>query len=94
MSVWPIIVSLFIGLVIGFFWSIGFIACKYEGGQLLIDMKTRVYRIILDEDLEDWSKQKYVLLRVSTSQQKLKRLNDISEENLEDLDLEKSEGDK
>lgn len=88
MSVWPIIVSLIIGLAIGFFWSLAFIIGEYDGGTLLIDTKSMVYRFCLDDNVEDWAKQKYVLLRVETSQQKLKRLKDISEEDLNNIDLE------
>ena len=91
MNVWLVIVSLLIGFIVGFGWTLCFITYSYEGGQLLIDLKSGVYRIMIDDDIEDWAKQKYVLLKVSTSQQKLKRLKDISEEELNDMSLEKKD---
>ena len=59
-----------------------------HGGTILIDEKSGVYRIILNDDIEDWGDQNYVILKVSKTEQKLKRLNDIDPMSLEDLNNE------
>ena len=55
-----------------------------HGGTILIDEKSGVYRIILNNDIEDWGDQNYVILKVSKTEQKLKRLHDINPLELED----------
>lgn len=55
-----------------------------HGGNILIDEKSGVYRIILNDDIEDWGDQNYVILKVSKTEQRLKRLHDIDPLSLED----------
>lgn len=55
-----------------------------HGGNILIDEKSGVYRIILNDDIEDWGDQNYVILKVSKTEQRLKRLHDIDPMSLED----------
>lgn len=83
-------INLFIGMLIGFFLSLAFtLTILWEkfadhGGSILIDAESGVYRIILNDDIEDWGDQRYVILKVSQSEQKLKRLKDIDPMDLED----------
>lgn len=83
-------INLFIGMLIGFFISLAFtLTILWEkfadhGGSILIDADSGVYRIILNDDIEDWGDQRYVILKVSQSEQRLKRLKDIDPMDLED----------
>lgn len=83
-------INLFIGMLIGFFLSLAFtLTILWEkfadhGGSILIDADSGVYRIILNDDIEDWGDQRYVILKVSQSEQRLKRLKDIDPMDLED----------
>lgn len=83
-------INLFIGMLIGFFISLAFtLTILWEkfadhGGSILIDADSGVYRIILNDDIEDWGDQRYVILKVSQSEQRLKRLKDIDPMELED----------
>lgn len=85
-------ITLLIGMLIGFFISLALtLAILWEkfadhGGSILIDADSGVYRIILNDEIEDWGDQRYVILKVSQSEQRLKRLNDISSMDLEDND--------
>lgn len=85
-------INLFIGMLIGFFLSLAFtLTILWEkfadhGGSILIDANSGVYRIILNDDIEDWGDQRYVILKVSQSEQRLKRLKDIDPMELEDKD--------
>lgn len=77
-------------MLIGFFLSLAFtLTILWEkfadhGGSILIDAESGVYRIILNDDIEDWGDQRYVILKVSQSEQRLKRLKDIDPMDLED----------
>lgn len=83
-------INLFIGMLIGFFISLALtMTILWEkfadhGGSILIDADSGVYRIILNDDIEDWGDQRYVILKVSQSEQRLKRLKDIDPMELED----------
>lgn len=87
-------ISMLIGMLIGFFVSMALtLAILWEhfadhGGSILIDAESGVYRIILNDDIEDWGDQRYVILKVSSSEQRLKRLNDINRMELEDKEIE------
>ena len=85
-------INLLIGMLIGFFISLALtMTILWEkfadhGGSILIDADSGVYRIILNDDIEDWGDQRYVILKVSQSEQRLKRLKDIDPMELEDKD--------
>ena len=91
MTVSSVIIFL-VGMIVGF----GLYWCKvrldYEdhGGQILMDTKHKVYRLTLNGEPEEWEEAKWVLLKVTKSEQRLKRLKDIPDEdlNLEEKDYE------
>ena len=84
------ILLIVIGIVIGFIFACGCNALmmweKYNdhGGNILIDEQSGVYRLILNDNIEDWGDQKYIIMKVSSSETRLKRLNDIDPMSLED----------
>lgn len=83
-------INLIIGIIIGFIFATAlYCAILWEkfsdhGGSILIDLESGVYRILLNDDPEDWGDEKYVILKVSKSEQKLKRLQNIDHMSLED----------
>lgn len=83
-------INLIIGIIIGFIFATAlYFAILWEkfsdhGGSILIDLESGVYRILLNDDPEDWGDEKYVILKVNKSEQKLKRLQDIDHMSLED----------
>ena len=82
--------TLLAGMLIGFFISLALtMTILWEkfadhGGSILIDSDSGVYRIILNDEIEDWGDQRYVILKVSQSEKRLKRLEDIDPMELED----------
>jgi len=84
--------NLIFGILIGFLICMGFVMLilwedyKDHGGSILIDFESGVYRILLNNDPEDWGDKDFVILRVSKSEQRLKRLKDINPLELEDRD--------
>ena len=88
-------INLIVGIIIGFVFAIAlYSAILWEkfsdhGGSILIDLESGVYRILLNDDTEDWGDEKYVILKVSKSEQKLKRLQDIDHMSLEDTNENK-----
>lgn len=91
MSVWSILICMLVGFIIGFaaFWALFEYNYTEHGGSILMDLKTGVYRLILNDDVESWQDAKWVILKVTKKEQKLKRLEDIPDEpnlNLEDQD--------
>ena len=85
-------INLFIGMLIGFFVSLALtLTILWEkfsdhGGSILIDLDSGVYRILLNDDPEDWGDEKFVILKVTNSEQRLKRLSDVDPLRLEDND--------
>ena len=83
-------ISLIIGMVIGFLIATAlYFAILWEkftdhGGSILIDLESGVYRILLNDDPEDWGDEKFVILKVTSSEQRLKRLEDVDPMSLED----------
>lgn len=83
-------ISLIIGMVIGFIIATAlYFAVLWEkfndhGGSILIDLESGVYRILLNDDPEDWGDEKFVILKVTNSEQRLKRLQDVDPISLED----------
>lgn len=84
--IWYIILSFIIGMVFSLGVSYFCLWEKYmdHGGDILLDEETGVYRLIINEDIEDWGSERYLIFKVSTAEQKLKRLNDINPLDLED----------
>ena len=82
--------NVIIGIIVGFlvatllyfawFWE------KFSdyGGGILIDDEARVNRFFLNDDMEDWGDQKFIIFKVSKSEKRLKRLEDIDPLELED----------
>lgn len=70
------------GIVFAIFWE------KFSdyGGSILIDDKTMVNRLYLNNSMEDWINQKYIIFKVAKAAQPLKRLNDIDDMDLEEKD--------
>ena len=85
-------INVVIGIVIGFLVATAlYFAILWEkfsdhGGSILIDLESGVYRILLNDDPEDWGDEKFVILKVTNSEQRLKRLNDVDPMSLEDYD--------
>ena len=83
-------INLIIGIIIGFIFATAlYFAILWEkfsdhGGSISIDLESGVYRILLNDDPEDWGDEKYVILKVTNSEQRLKRLNDVDPMNMED----------
>lgn len=84
--IWYIVISFIVGMAFTLGASYFYLWEKYmdHGGDILLDEETGVYRLIINEDIEDWGSEKYLIFKVSTSEQKLKRLNDIDPMSLED----------
>ena len=83
-----ILIAFLIGFVIGFmaYWCATKYAYEQHGGQILIDAKNGVYRLSLNGTAEDWEDAKWVLLKVIKSEQRLRRLADVPDEE-EDMSL-------
>ena len=83
-------INLIIGIIIGFIFATSlYFAILWEkfsdhGGSILIDLESGVYRILLNDDPEDWGDEKFVILKVTSSEQRLKRLNDVDPIDMED----------
>ena len=83
-------INLIIGIIIGSRWEKeSYFAILWEkfsdhGGSILIDLESGVYRILLNDDPEDWGDEKFVILKVTSSEQRLKRLNDVDPIDMED----------
>lgn len=83
-------INLVIGIIIGFIFATAlYFAILWEkfsdhGGSILIDLESGVYRILLNDDPEDWGDEKFVILKVTSSEQRLKRLNDVDPIDMED----------
>lgn len=92
------ILYLIIGFVIGLVFALGvsyiYLWEKYmdHGGDILLDEESGVYRLIINEDIEEWGSERYLIFKVSTTEQKLKRLNDIDPMSLEDGNGDINEG--
>ena len=88
MDIIILIIAFCLGIVFsgGIFFYNWYTYYSDHGGNILIDEKSGVYRIILNNDIEDWGDQNYVILKVSKTEQKLKRLHDINPLELEDND--------
>ena len=86
--IFQIIVIFLIGFLVGFVFYWCLIKYSYEehGGQILIDAKNGVYRLSLNGTAEDWEDAKWVLLKVIKSEQRLRRLADVPDEE-EDMNL-------
>lgn len=83
-------INLIIGIIIGFLVATAlYFAILWEkftdhGGSILIDLESGVYRILLNDDPEDWGDEKFVILKVTNSEQRLKRLKNVDPMSLED----------
>ena len=84
-----ILIAFLIGFVIGFmaYWCVTKYTYEQHGGQILIDTKNGVYRLLLNGIAEDWEDANWILLKVVKSERRLKRLADIPDPE-EDMSLE------
>ena len=80
------IIGFVVGLVVACGLSFFVLWEKYmdHGGDILLDEESGVYRLIINEDIETWGSERWLIFKVSTAEQRLKRLHDIDPMSVEE----------
>ena len=84
--IWYILIGIVIGAIFASALFFGMFFERYSdyGGTILIDDERMVNRLYLNNSMDDWAKQKFIIFKVAKAEQPLKRLKDVDDMSLEE----------